>query len=77
MAGGLVAGRERAQERLLDIAHALVEARAARMEATGARRVDRARHIAIQDDRLTFAAELRIRDGNGRTQRLRCNLLLR
>ena len=46
---------ERVERRRLDVAVALVEARAARMEAAGGRRVERARHVALENDLLARA----------------------
>src|SRR5687767_11249291 len=52
---------ERIQRRRLDVAVALPEARAARMEVARARRVDRVRHVALEHDLLAGPAELGIR----------------
>ncbi len=49
----------RLQVRLVDVAVAVLEARAARVEAARLRRVDRARHVALEHDRLSQAAERR------------------
>ena len=46
---------ERAELRLLDVAVALDEARAARVEPAGSGRVDRVRDVALEDDRAAAA----------------------
>src|SRR5690349_1354105 len=58
-----------------DVAMACLEARAARMEIAGARRVQRARHVALEDDRLAGATTLWIGDRNGGEQRTRIRVL--
>src|SRR5262245_33330395 len=57
-----VAVAKRVERRFLDVAMPLVEPGAARMEPAGARRVDRARYVAFEHDRLALAAELRVRN---------------
>src|SRR5205809_586449 len=53
---------ERVERRVLDVAVALDEARTAGMEVTRARRVHRARDVALEHDRLALTAELGVRD---------------
>ncbi len=52
-----------------------VEARAARVEPAGARRVDRARDVALEHDLLARAPEIRVGDRHGREQRARVRVL--
>ena len=56
VAGGLVAVAEAAESRLVDVAVPSRGTRAARVEAAACRRVDRARHVALEHDRLAAAA---------------------
>src|SRR3954452_8659744 len=58
VAGSLVAGLALRQQGLLDVADALLEARAARVEPAGGRGVDRAGHIALEHDRLAAAGHV-------------------
>src|SRR5215831_14614125 len=72
MAGGEVAGRGGAQGWLLGAA-AVEGVGAAGVKAAARWRVDRARHVAPEDDALTRKAGLRHR--NSRQQRLRVGVL--
>ena len=47
----------RLELRLVHVAHARLEARAARVEPAAAGRVDRARHVALEHDRLAAAGQ--------------------
>src|SRR5262245_60920424 len=63
-------------ERWIDhVAVPRLEARAARMEVAGARRIERARNVALEHDRLPGATALGIGDRNGRKQRSRVGML--
>src|SRR4051794_3840396 len=48
------------QERVLDVAMPLVEARAARVEVARRRRVDRVRHVAFEHDVLAGPGVIRV-----------------
>src|SRR5919109_343141 len=61
--------------RRLDVAVALVEARAARVKPACARRVDRARHVALEHDPPPLPADLGIRDRDGGEERARIRVL--
>src|SRR5689334_18842091 len=67
MAGGPVAVALLFERRLLGGAEGKLADRTAGVEMAAARRVERARHLALQDDAL--APRLRIGDRNGREQR--------
>src|SRR5207342_3042904 len=56
VARGDMAVAERVERRLVDVAPALLEARAARVEAAGAGRVERARHVALENEGLPRTA---------------------
>src|ERR1700745_4088507 len=58
VARGDVPGAERVKGWIDDVAVACLEARAARMEVASARRVQWARHVALEDDGLTRATTL-------------------
>ena len=70
----VVAGREVAaavvDERRLDRRADVRRVAAARVEAAAGRRVDRARDVALQHDPLAPLGEVRVRDRDGRQQRL-------
>src|SRR5258708_12743559 len=61
MAGGHVIALELAQDGRLDVAAAMLEARTARMEDAGRRRIDGRRDIAAEDDPLPLARPLPVR----------------
>src|SRR4051794_26228079 len=63
------------QGRLDRVAGARLEARAARMEPACRRRVDWARHVTLEHDRLAGAGRARVRDRDGREQRPRVRML--
>ena len=70
----MVTGREVAvaviDERGLDLLADIRHVPAPRMEAAARGRVDRARHVALEDDPLALMGEVRIRDRDGREERL-------
>src|SRR5204863_780080 len=66
---------ERVELRFLDVAVPLDEARTARVEPARARRVDRARDVALEHDRLPLAPQLRVRDRYRGEQRARVRML--
>ena len=53
----------------------LASNRAARVETTAARRIDRRRRIALQNDALSRALHIRVRNRHGRKQRLRIGVV--
>ena len=75
MARGDVPVAERVEGWIDDVAVACLEPRAARMEVARARRVQRARHVALEHDRLAGATTLGIGDRNGGEQRSRIRVL--
>src|SRR6476620_11541173 len=72
---GHVALAEWIERWLLDVAMPFDEARAARVEPARARRIDRARDVAFEDDRLALAAALGVRDRNRRKECARVRVL--
>src|SRR5439155_4361570 len=73
---GVIAA-ELVERRRVDVAVALDEAWAARVEPARARRIDRVRDVALEDNLLAGAALLRIGDGYGREERARVRMLRR
>ena len=71
VAGDLVPRRELDERRLLRLAD-LLRLPAAGVEAAGRRRVDRARHVALEPDALPLGAPLRVRDRAPRTAAPSC-----
>src|SRR5579884_4129956 len=82
--GVVVRARHRRQQRLVDVALAVDEARAARVEAAGGGRIEWARDVSPKHDLLPRSPERRVGDRYGREQgaavrmlRLGVELLLR
>src|ERR1043166_5271391 len=75
VARGPVLFPELVERRRVDVAVALDEARAARMEPARARWVDRVRHVALEDDLLASAALLGVGDRHSREQRAGVGML--
>ena len=71
VARGPVAGAHLQQRRVFDVAEAVSGRRAARVEVTAARRLDRAGHVAGEHDRTPQFFGRRVGDGHGREQGLR------
>ena len=63
------------ERRLVDVAVPFVEAGAARVEAAGARRVDRIRDVTLEHDPAAQAPARRVRDRHGREERARVRML--
>src|SRR5947207_7758125 len=60
---------------LVDVARALLEARAARVEPARAGWIDRARHVALEHDRLACAGDVGVRDRDCGEQGARVRML--
>src|SRR5205823_1110650 len=69
VAGGQVAPAV-IHERRLDLFADVRHVSASGMEAAAGRWIDRARHVALEDDPLAFVSQIGIRDRDGRKERL-------